>query len=57
MAPKPFEWTDQNMLDALVMRDVDGMTSAQIGAHLGTSRASVLGMFKRIADDEKKAAA
>lgn len=48
-------WTDQMMLDALRMRDRHGMSASQIGKALGVSRSAVLGIFKRIADDEAKA--
>lgn len=48
-------WTDQMMLDALALRDRHGMSASQIGKVLGVSRSAVLGIFKRIADDEAKA--
>lgn len=43
-------WTDARMLQALGLRDA-GFSATEIAARMGTSRAAVLGIFKRIADD------
>lgn len=48
-------WSDAEMLAALDMRDRLGMSAAAIAGKLGRPRSSVLGVFKRIADDEAAA--
>lgn len=48
-------WTDDEMLQALQLRDYHGLSAAAIAERMGRSRSSVLGMFKRIADDEAAA--
>lgn len=45
-------WTDDLMLDALHMRDHRKMTARQIAEQMGTTKSAILGLFKRIADDE-----
>ena len=50
-------WSDAEMLAALDMRDRCGMSAAVIAGKLGRSRSSVLGVFKRSADDEAAAEA
>ena len=44
-------WSDGEMLRALELRDAQGLSAAEIGKRMGRSRASVLGVFKRISDD------
>lgn len=41
-------WTDAEMLEALYMRDSQGMTFERIGKKLGRSKNSVIGMLHRI---------
>lgn len=41
-------WTDAEMLEALYMRDHQGMTGEQIGKKLGRSKNSVIGMWNRV---------
>lgn len=48
-------WTDDEMLQALQLRDHHGLSAAAIAERMGRSRSSVLGVFKRIADDEAAA--
>lgn len=48
-------WTDDLMLDALHMRDHRKMTARQIAEQMGTTKSAILGLFKRIADDEAAA--
>ncbi len=48
-------WTDDEMLLALRLRDNHGLSAAAIAERMGRSRSSVLGVFKRIADDEAAA--
>lgn len=48
------EWTDEEALQALHLRDVDRLTAVQIAARFGRSRSAVCGLFKRIADDLAK---
>tara|TARA_R110002153_G_scaffold97383_1_gene232113 strand:+ start:683 stop:868 length:186 start_codon:yes stop_codon:yes gene_type:complete len=40
-------WTDDNILDALWMRD-EGYSSIQIGKHFGVTRNAVIGMLYRV---------
>ena len=45
-------WTDEMILWALALRDHEGLSAAQAAMRLGVTRSSVLGIYKRIADDE-----
>lgn len=51
---KQAPWSDADMLHALALRD-EGKTAAEIGRAINRSRASVCGVLKRIADDERAA--
>lgn len=53
MPRKHTEWTDAEMLEAAYLRDHKGYTASQIGAVLGRTRNSVIGMLNRLtkADD------
>lgn len=48
------QWPDEDMLDALRMRD-DGKSVDQIALALGYSKGSVCGVLKRIRDDSRAA--
>jgi hypothetical protein len=47
-------WSDHDMLAALALQDVDGLSAQEIGTRLGATRNAVLGMFKRVRDDDAK---
>lgn len=50
--PRPLPpLTDRQALDALDMRDNEGMTLEQIGARLGRSKNTIVGLFNRIRAD------
>ncbi|MFQ6551886.1 GcrA family cell cycle regulator [Aestuariibius insulae] len=46
--PKATDWTDQRLLQLLHLRDVEGLTFAQIAERFGVSRSSVVGAYHRI---------
>lgn len=41
-------WTDEQMLEALHLRDHEGLTMAAIGKRVGQPRNAVIGMLGRI---------
>jgi len=45
-------WTDEDILDALWMRD-EGYTFKQIGAHFGVTKNAAIGMANRVLNESK----
>lgn len=45
---KPRAWSDEDILEALHLRDNENMKAADIARRVGFSRSSVLGQFHRI---------
>ena len=44
-------WTDEEILLALDLTDYEGMQRKQVGARLGRSKGSVIGIINRITND------
>jgi hypothetical protein len=44
-------WTDEEMLEALYLRDHRGLSAANVARRIGKTRNSVLGMFHRVGRD------
>ena len=42
------KWTDEQMLEALHLRDVVGMTSPDVGKRFGVSKGAILGLEMRV---------
>ncbi|MFQ6552937.1 hypothetical protein AAD018_011425 [Aestuariibius insulae] len=45
---RPFEWTDQRLLQLLHLKDVEGLTFGQIAVRFSASRSSVIGAYHRV---------
>lgn len=43
-----FEWTDERILEALHLKDNEGMTAKAVAERMGVTRNSVIGMIHRI---------
>ncbi|MFQ6553413.1 GcrA family cell cycle regulator [Aestuariibius insulae] len=48
MSPHSSEWTDQRLLQLMHLKDVEGLTFAQIAVRFSVSRSSVIGAYHRI---------
>lgn len=44
-------WSDEEMLNALYMRDHLGLTAQEVAHRTGRSRSAICGLWKRIGDD------
>jgi len=42
-------WSDRDILEVLALRDVDGLTAAEIAPKFGTTKNSIIGLWNRIA--------
>ena len=47
-------WSDEEMLQALYLRDHEGMSGGAIGRRIGRSRGAMQGMFARVRIDTEK---
>ena len=48
LAHEKFQWTDDLVAQAFHLRDVDGLSAAEIGRKLGCTRNAVCGKFMRV---------
>lgn len=48
------KWTDEQMLQALYLRDHEGMNGTEIARRMGRSRGSIQGLFLRIRTETEK---
>ena len=44
-------WTDEDMLEALDLRDHEGLTMAEVAKRMGRGRMSIVGLMKRVNDE------
>lgn len=47
-------WSDEEMLQALYLRDHEGLSGPRIAQRMGRSRGAIMGMFKRVHDESMK---